>query len=530
MKEALKRHGALALALIIISAVCLMFSYRKSGMFIDEIYTYGLSNSHYAPFLGDVKDGDLVDKLMTRQELLDYVMVNPGEGFDFGSVYYNQVNDVHPPLYYWLFNIASSLTPGVFSKWTGLILDYLIFLGALFCLYRLVLKLFGSVYSAVAAVCLYGLSGAGLSTMLMIRMYVLLTALTLLLALLVLKLMREKELWLCPLVGLCVFLGLMTQYYFVFYAFFLCGVYVIYALVKKEYKSLGLFCLCAVGGVLLLPLVFPACISHLFAENLVSGATALENIKNISQYPGRIMIFLKGTLGGLKAGVYLSMALAVVLLFLWGRLARAKQAGRLRLDALLLIAPAVAALILIALISPVSELRYVYNLMPIFALVPALFIHLLEESLGGFPRAGLWKNVGLLCVMGLSLLVARSAPPQYLYPEYRDYDLMLAPYQQSPCVYMTDNFFQPITQDLLQLMNFEEFFMTDRADSPALREYLAGHGWEECVVYIDTSAFWSSGFVPEEMLPELIAATDYTGWEPLYSNQLSAAFLLTKNQ
>ena len=128
--------------------------------------------------------GSLEDAVLTRQDLLDYVTVDDGERLDFGSVYYNQVRDVHPPLYYWLFHLVSALTPHVFSKWTGLGLDLVLYLLTLLALYRLVLRSFDSRPAAVAAVLLYGLSGLGLSTMLMIRMYVLMTLLTVLLALL----------------------------------------------------------------------------------------------------------------------------------------------------------------------------------------------------------------------------------------------------------------------------------------------------------------------------------------------------------
>ena len=50
MKDTIKRGWALLLALVMVSSVCFLFSARKEGMFIDEIYTYGLSNSSYSPF------------------------------------------------------------------------------------------------------------------------------------------------------------------------------------------------------------------------------------------------------------------------------------------------------------------------------------------------------------------------------------------------------------------------------------------------------------------------------------------------
>ena len=150
MREKFRQIWALALVLILVTGVCFLFSSRKQGMFIDEIYTYGLSNSSYRPFLGGLKYDSIERRVVTRDELLDYVTVSGDEGFDFASVYYNQVNDVHPPLYYWLFNIASTLARGSFSKWTGLVLDWVIYLGCVWMLYALVRKLGGSRLNAAA--------------------------------------------------------------------------------------------------------------------------------------------------------------------------------------------------------------------------------------------------------------------------------------------------------------------------------------------------------------------------------------------
>ena len=140
---------------------------------------------------------------------------------------------------------------------------------------------------------LYGLSTIGLSTMVMIRMYVLMTALTVLLALQVAELVKKPRPALYPLIGLTIFLGLMTQYYFVFYAFFLCAGYVLYALCRKDFKSLGLFALCAFAGVGLLLLCFPACLDQLFAEKLVSGGSALQNLKNTAGYDFRFELMIR---------------------------------------------------------------------------------------------------------------------------------------------------------------------------------------------------------------------------------------------
>ncbi len=526
MKRFLRRYGLLALVLLVIGGVCLLFSCRKSGMFIDEILDASfLEHFVKADFLGHHALG--LDGV-NRAVLLEYVEVEPGELWDFASVSYNQARDVHPPLYYWLFNAASSLTPGVFSKWTGLALDGLIYLWALLALWRLVMALYDSPTNAAATVALYGLSTIGLSTMLMIRMYVLMTALTVELAVLVVRLMRRPRAVDYPLCGVVIFLGLMTQYYFVFYAFFLCGFFVLRQLARRQYRSMGAFASCAFGGVALLVLCFPACLEQLFAEKLVSGGNALENLSLFSQYAGRLRLMLGYLRHGLHAAIYLLPALLLALLLCGGGVASAKKQGLLRFDGLLILLPAVVTFPLVAVISPVTEERYLYNVIPILLTFFSLLLHLIEQGLRASPRKGLWKHGLALAILALSLWEARTVPPEYLYPEYRDYDAAIAPYAEAPCVYVTDGYFAPLTQDLLQLMHFEDLFVTGDPASEALGDYLGARGGETCVVYIDRSAFWGSGFVPEEMLPRLTAGSDYTGWEALYENGLSATYLLYK--
>ena len=131
--------------LVLVLAVCLHFCLWKSGMFIDEIYTYGLANSHYMPFIGHGDHDRIQEQIITREDFFDYLAVTDSEpGFDVDSVYYNQVQDVHPPLYYWLLNFCSTLARGQFSKWIGLIPDLLIYLGLLALLYALGMELFGN--------------------------------------------------------------------------------------------------------------------------------------------------------------------------------------------------------------------------------------------------------------------------------------------------------------------------------------------------------------------------------------------------
>ena len=520
MRKLLQRWGALALVLLLTTLGCLWYARQKSGLFIDEIYTYGLSNSHFAPYLTDVAGGDARDGVLTRQQLFDYLTVGEDERFDFASVVYNQTQDVHPPLYYWLLNAVCSLTPGVFSYRSGLLLDLVIYLVAVALVYALAWTLYEDRLAAAVAALLYGLSAAGLSTMLMIRMYVLMTALSVLLAYLAAKLMKQPKRLYYPLFCLTLFLGLMTQYYFVFYAFFLCAGYVLWRLWRREWKQALCFALWAFAGVGLLVLAFPACLDQLFAEKLVSGGNAVENLTAFGQYPERLYYFLRSTIHGMHAAVLVGWAALVAALLKFRQLKKEKNGASPATLAVTL--PAFPTLVVVAVISPVVELRYVYNILPFFAVLAALPVALVLR----LPET---RRALLAAAVLVTLWQARAVVPDYLYLEYRDYNAAAEAHSAAPCLYLDDNYFAPLTEDLEQLLYFDEVFVTGDPASPALKTYLEGFDdAREAVVYIDVSAFWSSGFNAQETLAALLEQTDFTSARHLYTTGLSETYLLTK--
>ena len=310
------------LLFLVVLAVSLHYCLWKQGMFIDEIYTFGLSNSRYMPYIGGGSGDLLPEQLLTREDFFDYLAVTEDEiPFDYSSVRYNQAADVHPPLHYWIINFASSLAKGHFSKWIGLIPDLIIYLGTVLLLYVLASELFvpylknsgeklqtvrQARWIAALTALLYGLSTIGLSTMLMIRMYVLMSFFTVLLALLVLREIRNPAIS-CEIgIGWTICLGLMTQYYYVFYAFFLCTCTVILFLCKKQWKSLLRFSLFAFAGVVLMLLWFPAVITQMTADKMVSGGSAIENFENLSAWPSRLRYYFGQIRHGMPAAVLLS--------------------------------------------------------------------------------------------------------------------------------------------------------------------------------------------------------------------------------
>ena len=526
MKSAVKKHFAFILALVLIGAVCLFFANRKEGLFIDEVYTYGLSNSYYAPYVDDLKDDNLIDKVITRDELFEYLTVDEEDSFSAGSVYYNQTQDVHPPLYYWLFNFASSLNSGNFSLWTGLVLDLIIYLLTLIVLYLLVLKLFESRDIAVASVLLYGLSSIGLSTMIMIRMYVLLTLESVLLAYLIVCLMHGKKTWHYPAVAVTVFAGMMTQYYYVFFAFFVCLTFDIYLLIKKRYRELVMFSLAAVCGVLCLLPVFPAFIKQLTADALVSGGSAVDNLTKFGQYAQRITFFLKECGHRMRAIIYSVICFAVLCVVFCKKLSSAVKEKQVNFESLVLIVPAVLTFLVVAVISPVTESRYIYNIVPMLVLTVSFLMYLAEKSIGIFKYDFAIKKSVLLIIAAAALWCARCVPPDYLYDEYSDYDGLLSAHKSAPCVYIDNNYSSPLTYDMLQLMIFDDLIVTNNTSSEAMLDYIGDA--QETVVFIDISKDWASGYNSEEVLEQLRLSTGYTVVTPLYCNGFSDVYLLSE--
>ena len=91
---------------------------QKEGYYVDEEFTYSLSNSYYEPFLNFTSD--YFNTWHDKSYFHNALTVQPGQRMDFASVAYNQGEDVHPPLYYYIIHFLSSLKTDFFSKWIGL--------------------------------------------------------------------------------------------------------------------------------------------------------------------------------------------------------------------------------------------------------------------------------------------------------------------------------------------------------------------------------------------------------------------------
>lgn len=333
------------MTLLLCLQIIVLFYYgsRKAGYHEDELYSYYSSNKTAGLFVND-------REWTTGENFHNELVVLPGEQFRYGVVKQMQSWDVHPPFYYYLLHTVCSLTPGVFSKWQGISVNLLGFVISFILLaYAAYLTAVYPVsmqpgisdsekqtyrkrgYILAGTVCaMWGFGAAVISGVMFIRMYQWLTVFVLLCLCLHLRvLVRKKEsrsFYL--LLALTVFLGFLTQYYYIIFHFFLGAGFCLYLLKEKKWKSLVAYvgtCAAAFGAALV---YYPSALSHIFRG--YRGTEAVGEFANASNTLERLQFFVglfdKYMMGGsLALWLLLICLIAMTNRFLQKR---AKRSGR----------------------------------------------------------------------------------------------------------------------------------------------------------------------------------------------------------
>ena len=333
------------MVLLLCLQIIVLFYYgsRKAGFHEDELYSYYSSNKTAGLFVND-------REWTTGESFRNELVVLPGEQFRYGVVKQMQSWDVHPPLYYYLLHTVCSLTPGIFSKWQGIsvnlagfvisfiLLAYAAYLTAVYPMSRQP-ELSDSQkqayrkrgYALAGTVCaMWGFGAAVISGVMFIRMYQWLTVFVLLCLCLHLRaLVRKRKNWkFYLLLAVTVFLGFLTQYYYIIFHFFLGVGFCLYLLKERKWKSLVAYvgtCAAALGAALV---YYPSALSHIFKG--YRGTEAVGEFANASNTLERIQFFVglfdKYMMGGFLAiWLLLICLIAVTNRFLQKR---AKRSGR----------------------------------------------------------------------------------------------------------------------------------------------------------------------------------------------------------
>lgn len=290
--------AAAVLLLLLQLGLLLYYGDKKAGFHEDEFYSYYSTNKTAGLFVND-------REWLERESFFNDFVVLSGEEFRYDVVAMMQSWDVHPPVYYFLLHTVCSLFPGIFSKWLGIAVNLIAFVPCFVLLWYLSFSVVTAgvpesgkekakkrgIYLAFLTCMFWGFCPAVISGVMFIRMYQWLTLFVLLCACLHIRAMKRGKFgmeFLIPL-ALTVYLGFLTQYYYIIFHVFMGAGFCFLLLKRKKIKELFCYAITCAAGLGSAILSYPACMAHIFRG--YRGTEAVDEFSNVSNTIERLKFF-----------------------------------------------------------------------------------------------------------------------------------------------------------------------------------------------------------------------------------------------
>ena len=501
MKLAKNKYTIILVVLIILQIANLIFwGGKKEGYHIDEIFSYGLSNAYYDPFPYYQDEGYFMEWHDVGY-FTDYVMVSEEHKFAYDSVWYNQAEDVHPPLFYALLHTVCSFFPENFSNWYAISINIVFSVLNIILLYRIACFVFKEKKEWALLVCAaYGFSAGCVSNAVYIRMYVMVTFFVLLFTLLHAYVYeKEKYKLYFPLIAMTTMFGTLTHYYFYVFAFFVSAFFCLHLLFGKKWKVLCGYVISMFGGIGASILVFPSALEHVFSG--YRGTEAVDNLANgnllgkISEYVTYVNLEL---LGGYLRYIVLAIVVAVVGFVIRNCISFKKikdegiaveyhLQGRLKLTKaeyvnVSFFIAAIAYAILVASMSSISANRYIFPAYPLIVLYLTWFAFFLVRCFISKKR----YILAAVSILWALMLVAqyKNGYIDYLYKGYAATQETMAQYSDSDVLYVSQDAF-PIYRDMMFVAKAERFIPIRTSElRSSLQEIVEDIKSSDVIIYI----------------------------------------------
>lgn len=263
--------------------LAVLLGLRKSSFFVDEIWTYNLANANYFPAFDNVAGYyyNWVQPDFWRR----LIVVDSMNTFDYASVWYNQSQDVLPPFFYAVVHTVSSFFPLQFSKWFVMGPNLVFFVLTQIVVLQLSRKIYGDIWQALLPNIIYGFTLSGINTILYFRMYMMLTffcTLSAYLHLIWMESMSSKANESCRkyLLGIAIIdiCGFLTHYYYLIFASILFFIYSWRLNCLKCYKQIITYFCYSICALLASIAIFPYCLAQIIGI----GDTGYRGIKSFS--------------------------------------------------------------------------------------------------------------------------------------------------------------------------------------------------------------------------------------------------------
>ena len=456
--------------------IFLVFGKLKSGYHMDEYLTFNLSN-HSFKSTGRISLFIEEGVSYNGQEFWDtFLTLKKNTRFDYPNVWVNQEHDVHPPLFYVLIHTVSSLFPQISVKKVGLLtnipLAIIVFWQLVYILERLDLRKKTAVLLAAAFILSSGFIN---NNIIFFRMYTLMSIWVNFLMMIFLKYRAESKgcIRYYALLGIVLIGGILTQYYFLIYAFFACLVYAVYTARAHNWKKITLSIITvAVSGVLSY-LIFPGMKYHIFES--YRGKQAFENAASSD-----ILFKLWAYLGFINSDIFggLFVVLPSVMICLAIVLTGKKKSELTLYPYVLLVLPVCMYVIVIAKVSPYLELRYCISCV---GLLYAGFFCLLVKLSDCFSENA---HRYILILAMIILFSSYRSIPSNLYPEEKDYVSVLHENSTLPCLYLYKDRWK-ITPNLSEIRQMDDIIFIKTDNWEKNKSYVVQN--EPMIVFIDSN-------------------------------------------
>ena len=479
----------IAVILLAVSVMSVFIS-QKEGYHMDEVLSFEFANAEYTPWIvpwqpegrfatfvyNEIETGDFWETVgnwikytldywingedsiaynyegkvyvqsvwISREEFKEFVTTGPKDRFNLVSVYYNEIRDSHPPLFYMCLHLVCSVFSGIMSPWLGALVNLTAMVICCIFLIKIGILLTGEKRAGTLAILLYCLSTGGIGTVVLIRMYCMLTCFCVISLYFHLKKWQSGD-WrvgnkLLIFMTVC---GFWTQYYFIFFAIFMAGVTVLGLLFTKRGKQALYYIRSMVIAAAIGLCTFPYAVS-----DVLEGSTGRDVVSNLLGGSGEWAERMKsfgGMLCGGICGKSLGMALLVLLIVIAAVICLTVKEKRKELtkdrivQGAMVVLPAACYFLVTALISPFYADRYIMPtyafLALLFAVVLEWYVRYLSQWIGS--KQGL-RAIPVLLAGVLGIISVASYGNSYLYVGYSDQLEMAKKYADYPCLCIYD--------------------------------------------------------------------------------------------
>lgn len=543
-------------AIILFVQIVFMLYYcnMKQGFFVDEIWSYGLSNSYYH---AQIWEDNGLDNVKIEPEIFkSYLTVNKGEEFSYGSVIYNQTHDAHPPLFYMVLHTISSFFPGKFSKWFGLIPNVIYFAIAMYLLLRVARCISKKNIFNILVLVLYGFSIGAVNSVTYVRMYMLLTVWCLFFLLENIQIYKEEKITVKRFVLLCIatFGGLYTHFFFIIFACPIVGLMLTKVIRERNlgWKVFLKYSIAGGIGIICAFGTFPTYLRKISGKDGNANSSLTHtNMRNFSDWGERIKIYWKDISSELFGSLW-SVILILFLVLLVGyrvcnilykikiekkekkiqliiekkpisgkKIIEIKQSYIIAIGILLVI---VFYFLLVCKITVFSSNRFMMCIYPLIVLEMSILIW---RTITCMTRKKVMQRVvlGLICIFIVGITYFAN-DPEYIYEEKGGNEQVLQEYTELPVIYIYASQHR-ILDNALNLMNCKKDIYQIDLDKIKQNIKKVDASEDEMIIYVDTLVN-DYGSSVDECLKYVKQELNYNKSELLGTDDMSNIYLLKR--